>query len=115
MSLYEESMTTTEAFFMSLSLTIALIMLHASGWIITFATLFVFIPIIFPGGIIELIVTIGYEIILRPVLYPWALVVTIKGEQDVIAIIFYVLFGLQIIGIVRRFILLLKVLFTINK
>jgi hypothetical protein len=44
-----------------------------------------------------------YDIV-RPIIYIWALVVTIQGKQDFFAIAFYILATLQIFSIAKRFI-----------
>lgn len=51
-----------------------------------------------------------YNIVLRPLVYVLALIVTIQGEQDTIAIIFYVVAGLQSFFIIKNFFRFLFVL-----
>ena len=89
-------------FLMSLSLTIALVMVDASSILIAITTFFLFSPLLFGSLTYATIVYIIYDIV-RPILYIWALVVTIQGEQDFIATAFYILAALQAINILKRF------------
>lgn len=91
-----------QVFLMSASLTIALIMLNAPIWLISIAVFLLFSPLIFGSLLWATIVYIIYDIV-RPILYIWALVVTIQGKQDFIAIAFYILAALQVINILKRF------------
>lgn len=90
-------------FLMSLSLTMALVMLNTPYILIAITTLFLFSPILFNSMLYASLVYIIYDIA-RPTLYIWALVVTIQGKQDFIAIAFYILAALQVINILKRFI-----------
>ena len=92
-----------QIFLMSISLTIALVMLNAPFWLISIVTLFLFSPLLFGSLLYASIVYIIYDIV-RPILYIGALVVTIQGKQDFVAIAFYILAALQVINILRRFI-----------
>lgn len=89
---------------MSLSLTIPLIIIGASGWIIAFITITVFASALSGREGIALIYRQLHNIILRPGLYIWALIVAIYGPQDFIAIGFYIVTGLQALNIIRNFI-----------
>ncbi len=95
---------------MSVSLTIALVMLDANLLIISAITFLLFSPLMFLSVAWGTIVYTVYDIV-RPILYIWALVVTIKGEQDFIAMAFYILAILQAINIAKRFIGTLIVMF----
>lgn len=90
-------------FLMSLSLTLSLMMLDAPIWLIGISTLLVFSPFLFNSFTYATFLYCAYDII-RPILYTWALVVTIQGKQDFFAIAFYILAGLQAISIIKRFI-----------
>ena len=98
-----ERYTLFQLFLMSLSLTIALIMLNAPIWVITVATLLVFSPCFFRSLAYSAFLFCTYDI-LRPIIYVCALVVTAQGKQDFFAIAFYVLAALQLISILKRFI-----------
>ena len=88
---------------MQLSIGLPLIMLNAPLWLILGATFLVFSPLFFGSLTYATFLFCSYDII-RPILYIWALVVTIGGKQDFIAIAFYVLFALQAISIIKRLI-----------
>lgn len=90
-------------FLMELSLGIALIMLNAPLWLILVATFLIFSPMFFGSLTYATIVYSAYDIV-RPILYIWAVVATIQGKQDFFAIAFYIIAGLQVISIVKRFI-----------
>ena len=92
-----------QLFLMSLSLTISLVMLDAPLWLICTATFLVFSPLLFGSLSYATFLYCTYDIV-RPILYTWALVVTIQGKQDFVAIAFYVLFAIQVITMVKRFI-----------
>jgi hypothetical protein len=91
-------------FLMSLSLTIPLIMIGASGWIITLATIIVFATALSGRTRIAYIYRILHNILLRPGLYIWALIVTISGPQDIVAIGFYIAIVCQAKNIIGNFI-----------
>lgn len=97
----EGTYTLIKNFLMSLSLTIALVMLNAPFWLISIATFFVFSPLFFGSFTYAALVQLVYDLG-RPILYIWALVVTIQGKQDFFAIAFYILAALQIITILKR-------------
>jgi hypothetical protein len=90
--------------FMSLSLTVPLIMIGASSLIISLISLIVFVSALCGNVLIAYIYRVLQNIILRPGLYIWALIATIRGPQDFIAICFYIIFALQIINIIKNFI-----------
>lgn len=89
---------------MSLSLTIPLIMIGASGLIISLISLIVFVSALCGNVVISYIYRAIHNILLRPGLYICALVNTIQGKQDFIAICFYIIFALQIINMIKNFI-----------
>ena len=91
-------------FLMSLSLAIPLIMIGTSGWIITLVTVIVFATALSGRVGIAYIYRMLHNILLRPGLYIWALIVTIAGPQDVVAIGFYVVFACQAMNIISNFI-----------
>lgn len=91
-------------YLMSLSLTIPLIIIGASGWIIALITIAVFASALSGREGIAMIYRQLHNIILRPGLYIWALVVAIKGPQDFFAIGFYIVAALQALNIIRNFI-----------
>ena len=90
-------------FLMALSLTLALVMMYAPSILITVTIFLLLSPLIFGSVTYAFIVYAIYDIV-RPILYTWALVVTIQGKQDFVAIMFYVLTALQVINIIKRFI-----------
>ena len=102
-------------FLMSLSLAIPLIMIGASGWIITLVTIIVFATALSGRVGIAYIYRMLHNILLRPGLYIWALIVTIAGPQDVVAIGFYIVFACQAMNIISNFIGEVIVLFPIFK
>lgn len=93
-----------QLFLMSLSLAIPLIIIGASGWIITIATIIVFASALSGSIGIAYIYRVIHNIILRPGLYIWALIVAISGHQDIIAIGFYIIFAFQLKNIIGNFI-----------
>ena len=98
-----ENFAVFQIFLMELSLTIPLVMLDAPIWIIFVATFLMFSPLLLGSFTYAAILYSSYDFV-RPILYIWALVVTIGGKQDFFAITFYVLFGLQLLSIVKRLI-----------
>ena len=91
------------SFLMTLSLIFPLAIIGAPSWLFFVVSLLVFLPYIV--RIPELILIIGYAYyVIKPILYIWALVVTIQGKQDFIAIVFYILFALQIFPMVKNLI-----------
>ena len=99
----ENNFVLFKSFLMSLSLTLPLCMLNAPIWMIGLATFLVFSPLIFGSFTYATFLYCVYDIV-RPILYIWALVVTIQGEQDFFAKAFYVLFAIQVITIAKRLI-----------
>lgn len=92
-----------QLFLMQLSISIALIMLDAPLFLITLATILVFSPLFFGSLTYATFLFCAYDII-RPILYIWALAITIGGKQDFFAIAFYILSGVQAISIIKRLI-----------
>lgn len=91
-------------FFMSLSLTIPLILIEASGWFLLLVPIVVFSSALCGSVTIAYIYRVLHNIILRPGLYIWALIATIRGPQDIIAIGFYIVFALQLRNIIGNLI-----------
>ena len=91
------------AFLASLSLTIPLIVIGVPFWVISVVSLAMFLPFIIPSDWTAIAVIALYTLLLRPGLYIWALVVAINGQQDFVAIAFYVIAGLQAFSIVKNF------------
>lgn len=91
-------------FLMSLSLAIALIIIGASGWVITLITIIVFATAWSGRTGIAYIYRVLHNVILRPGLYIWALIVTVSGPQDIIAIGFYIALACQAKNIISNFI-----------
>ena len=60
-----------------------------------------FLPLFIPSEIFIMIFEFIYNVILRPTLYIWALVLTVQGEKDFIAISFYIITGLQVFNILK--------------
>ena len=92
------------AFLASLSLTVPLIVIGVPFWLISVVSLAMFLPWIIPSDWITIAVIALYTLLLRPGLYIWALVVAISGQQDFVAVAFYVIAGLQAVSIVKNFI-----------
>jgi len=90
-------------FLMSLSLTIPLIIIGSSSWIIILVTVAVFASALCGNPLIALIYRQLHNIILRPGLYIWAIIVAISGPQDFVAIAFYIIAFLQIWNIIKNF------------
>lgn len=86
-----------------ISVTIPLLMLDAPIWLMTLVDLIILSPWVFMSERLSVIVPFAYYII-KPVLYIWALVITILGVQDFFAIAFYILAALQAVNIIRNFI-----------
>ena len=88
---------------MGLSIDLPLIMIDAPFWLTSAVMFIVISPLIFHSLSYSMILFFAYDII-KPILYIWALIVTIGGEQDFLAIAFYIIFGLQIFTITKKFI-----------
>ena len=84
----------------SLSLAIPMILIGASGWIITIVTILIFATTLSGNVGIAYIYRAIHNILLRPGLYIWATIVVIGGPQDFVAIGFYVVLAFQIKSIV---------------
>lgn len=93
-----------QLFLISLSLAIPLILIGASGWVITIATIAIFATALSGNVLIAYIYRVIHNIILRPSLYIWALIVTISGPQDIVAIGFYIAFVCQLKNIIGNFV-----------
>lgn len=93
-----------QLFLMSLSLCIPLILIGASGWVMTIVTVAVFATALSGNALIAYIYRVLHNIILRPGLYIWALIVTIAGPQDIVAIGFYIVLVCQLKNIVGNLI-----------
>jgi hypothetical protein len=88
----------------SLSVSIPLIMLDAPFWVIPIVTAVVFVSALCGSVVIAYAYRFLHNIIIRPGLYIWALIVTISGEQDFVAIAFYIVFALQLKNIILSFV-----------
>ena len=97
---------------MSVSLAIALMMINTPIVLICAITFLVFSPLIFKSPTYAVILYSIYDVA-RPVLYVLALLVTIGGEQDFFAIAFYILAGLQVISMIKRFVGTVAMIYTI--
>ena len=93
-----------QLFLMSLSVAIPLIVIGASGWVITITTIVIFATALSGNSGIAYIYRIIHNILLRPGLYIWALVVAISGPQDIIAIGFYIVIAVQAKNIITNLI-----------
>ena len=102
-------------FFMSLSLTIPLIMIGASSWVITLVTILIFVTALCGNVGIAYIYRMLHNIILRPGLYIWALIATIAGPQDIIAIGFYIVLVFQAKNIISNLIGEIIILSSLGK
>lgn len=91
-------------FLMSLSLNIPLILIGASGWTLTLVIIVVFATALSGNTLIAYIYRVLHNIILRPGLYIWALIVAISGPQDIVTIGFYIVFAFQLKNIVGNLI-----------
>ena len=87
---------------MVLSITLPLLMLDAPVWVMVIADIIILSPMLFWSVTLTLIVPRAYFII-NPILYVWALIVTILGVQDFFAIAFYILLGVQAPKMVMNF------------
>lgn len=88
---------------MVLSLTLPLLMLDAPVWLMTIVDLIILSPWVFRSEGLSVIVPFAYYIV-KPIIYVWALVVTILGVQDFFAIAFYILMGIQTPKMIINFI-----------
>ena len=88
---------------MVISITIPLLMLDAPIWLMVVVDLIILSPMLFWSRSLSVIVPYAYYII-KPILYVWALVVTILGVQDFFAIAFYILMALQTPNMIKNFI-----------
>ncbi len=104
-----------QLFFMSLSLAIPLIIIGASGWIITLVIIIVYATALSGRFVIAYIYRIIHNILLRPGLYIWAFIVTITGPQDIVAIGFYIALVLQAQNIISNFVGEIIILSSIRK
>ena len=91
----------------SLSLSIPLIIIDAPFWVISIVSFVMFLPFIIKSDWTVIAIIALYTILLRPGLYIWALVVAINGPQDIVAIAFYIIAGLQATSIIKNFIVYL--------
>ena len=88
---------------MVLSITLPLLMLNAPVWLMVVVDLIILSPWILVSLKLSVIIPYTYYII-KPLLYVWALVVTILGVQDFFAIAFYILMGIQTPRMIKNFI-----------
>lgn len=95
-------------FGMALSLSIAMLAIRLPIYLMAAVVLLVFLPYISPSETTFFAVMNIYAILARPILYIWAFVVTVKGPQDFLAIAFYIIAGVQVISIIKNFIVYLS-------
>lgn len=88
---------------MVLSITVPLLMLDTPIWLMSLIDLVILSPMLLWSQKLSVIVPYAYHII-RPILYISALVVTILGVQDFLAIAFYILMAIQIPRMIKNFI-----------
>ena len=81
----------------------------------TLATIVIFIAGLSGNVLLAYIYRMIYSIFLRPGLYISALIVTIAGPQDIIAIVFYIALGCQIKNIAENFVVGIIMLVSIWK
>lgn len=98
---------------MVVSITIPLLMIGAPVWLMTIIDLIILSPMLLVSIRLTTIVPYAYYII-KPILYVWALVVTILGVQDFLAIAFYVLMAIQTPRMIKNFIGTILILVLAN-
>lgn len=96
---------------MVLSITIPLLMLDAPVWLMTLVDLIILSPMLLVSLKLSVIVPYAYYII-KPIIYVWALLVTILGVQDFFAIAFYILMGIQTPKMIINFIGTILIILT---
>ena len=102
-------------FLMSLSIVFPLILIGTPGWGLTLATIVIFAAELSNNALISYIYRMIHNIFLRPGLYICALIITITGPQDFIAIVFYIALGFQIKNIAENFVVGIIMLVSIWK
>lgn len=100
---------------MSLSLNIPLIIIDTPFWVNILATIVIFATAFSGNTLVAYIYRVIHNVLLRPGLYIWALLVTITGPQDIIAIGFYIATVIQFKNIVGNLIGEIAVLSSIWK
>lgn len=93
-----------QLFFMSISISIPLILIGASFWIIAIVITIIFATAFSGNMLIAYVYRILHNIFLRPGLYIWALIVVLTGPQDIAAIGFYIVCFFQVKNIITYFI-----------
>lgn len=88
---------------MVVSITIPLLMLDTPVWLMAIINLMILSPMLLVSLKLSTIVPYAYYII-NPILYVWALIVTIIGVQDFLAIAFYILMAIQTPKMMKNFI-----------
>ena len=76
-------------------------------------SLVTFLPLLIPFKTLILAFEWIYNLLLRPGLYIFALVITIQGQQDFIAIAFYIIAAIQAYNILKYFVFYIINIFTI--
>ena len=99
----------------SLSIPLILIGLEFNLHYIYLLSLVTFAPLLFCSESLFLIEEFIYNVLLRPGLYIFALIITIGGQQDAVSVIFYILAGLQAFNIIKWFFFYAKSLASITK
>ena len=90
-------------FFKAMSLSIPLILLDIPFGIISIISGIIILSAFLGSEILMFIILLLYNIA-RPIIYSVALVNTIKGPQDFIAIAFYIILAVQIPSIIKNLI-----------
>ena len=85
----------------SASISIPLIILNVPAFLIGLISLVIFLPLIIGSETLLLFMFHIYNIT-RPILYIIALITTIGGKQDMVAIAFYIIMGLQVINMLKN-------------
>lgn len=96
---------------MVIAITIPLVMIRVPGWLATTIFVIMFSPMLIMSTKWAAIVLCSYYIF-KPVIYVWALVVTIHGVQNFWAIAFYILMAIQAPRMIGHFIGAIPVLIS---
>jgi len=84
------------------SLTLALIIMGAPFWVFCITSAFCFLPCFTLSLNLSLVEYFLYNILIRPGLYTYAIIATVLGDQDVFAIAFYIIAGIQLPSIIKN-------------
>lgn len=105
------SYTVLKYFVMQITLAFALVMIDAPLWLILLVTPLVYLPLLSKSIFLVLGVCTVYSLVKLP-LYIWAFIVTVQGDQDVFAIIFYIVAVIQLFSMIKDFFTYLVFLFN---